>query len=174
MTSNITTEDRVAVTAVTRLLLEGSVLIAFKYDGGFTVDFQHEIGRSERGLPIQVSLVLRGRWWPGPEAGIPPKFSTSPGETLCKPEQPYQAFKLMSFVGQAVEHVEIASDGALMVTLTGGNALQVPGREDEWEFSWYLFARSDFPGADAWSVNCAADGELSGSWPTGTHLPTPK
>ena len=174
MTTNITTEDRVAVIALARLMLEGSVLIAFKYDSGFTIDFQHEIGRPERGLPIQVSLVLRGRWRPSLEAGIPPEFSTFPGEVLCKPEQPYQAFMLMSFVGQKVEQLNIGPDGTLMVTLTGANNFQVAGREDEWEFSWYLFAPSDFPGVDAWSVNCGGDGELSGSWPAGTHVPMPE
>ena len=82
-----------------------------------------------------------------------------------------QAFKLMTFLGQQVEHVEVAPDSALSLRFSDGGVIRVVGREVEWDFSWHLFVPSDFPGVDRWSINCDANGELEGCWPAEAHIP---
>jgi hypothetical protein len=78
----------------------------------------------------------------------------------------------MSFVGHKVEHVEIDSDSSLSLLLSSGDLIRVSGLEDEWDFSWYLFVPSNFPGVDAWSINCDALGNLEGSWPAEANIPS--
>ncbi len=165
------TEDRGSITAVVRLLLLDAELIAFQYDSGFTVHFQHPLPQANTTWPVTSSLVLRSRWWPGVDKGIPVGLTATDQEGIsCRPEQPYQAFRLMGFVGQKVEHVEIASDSSLSILLSGGHLICVPGKEAEWDFSWYLFVPSDFPGADTWSISCDNVGNLYGTWPADAKL----
>jgi hypothetical protein len=109
MVKNALVHDRAALTPLARLLRERSHLIAFQYDSGFTVRFRHEIPRAHPALPVQISLVLRVPWWPGNASDIPPNLSVADAARIhCSPEQPYQAFTLMTLIGWRVEHVEIA------------------------------------------------------------------
>jgi hypothetical protein len=94
------TEDRDEITTVVQLLLLEAELIAFQYTSGFTVHFQHSLPQANAARPVTCSLVLRSRWWPGGTSEIPSAFAfTSQEGVSCQPEQPYQAFRLMSFVG---------------------------------------------------------------------------
>lgn len=169
--STVTTSDRVAAIAVLRLLLEESELISFKYDSGFTVAFQQSLPQRNKELPVQVSLVLRAAWWPTAAREVPETLRVQDSAVLCRPEQPYQAFKLMTFIGRKVERIEVDLESTLSLFLSGGNVLRVAGTDEEWEFSWYLFSPSTVPGADSWSINCDAVGNIEGCWPSEARIP---
>jgi hypothetical protein len=163
--------DRAIVTAVVRLLLEQTELIAFQYDSGFTVHFQRPLP-DRSGLPIQVSLVLRAKWWFGEYDEIPTDMKAkNSGILKCNPDQPYKAFKLMSSVGHNVDQVDLGFDSSLRLQLSNSEILTVAGREVEWDFSWYLFVRSDTPGVDSWSINCDSAGNLEAVWPADAPVP---
>jgi hypothetical protein len=172
MSNSVHVEDRTVLTAVARLLIEGADLIAFKYDSGFTIHFQHEMSRAESALPVQVSLVLRAPWSPGEVDGVPSNLTVADLSRIrCRPEQPYQAFSLMTLLGQKVEHVEIAANGSMTLGFSSAGKIRIAGVEKEWDFSWYLFVPSDFPGVDTWSINCDATGNLEGCWPAEANIP---
>jgi len=172
MTSTVNSQERVVVSAVVRLLLEGTELIAFQYDSGFTAHFQHDLPLKNPAFPAQVSLVLRGPWSPDETEVVPPELIPDPEKTTCKPDQPFKAFKLMSFVGRKVEHAEVGLDSSLLLSLSGGATIAIAGREDEWDYSWYLYVRSDFPGADSWAITCHSNGDLEGAWPSNAPIPS--
>jgi len=170
--STVHVEDRAVVTAAIRLLLERTQLIAFQYDSGFTIHFQRDLSENSS-LPVQMSLVLRAHWSPAATDEIPPGLVVNQPELLhCKAEQPYQAFRIMSFVGHSVDHVDVGDDSSLTVLLSSGNMIRVAGREEEWDFSWYLFVPSDNLGVDKWSINCDAAGFIDATWPGEAPLPT--
>lgn len=173
MSADIIEQDRVVLAAAARILLVGADLMAFQYDSGFTVHFQHSVAeRVAYRFPVQVSVVLRARWWPVTAAleADELRFPQAKG-VLCRPEQPFQAYKLMSFIGRTVTVAEIAPDSSLRIVLSNGDTIHASGNEDEWEFSWYIFVPSNTPGVDVWSINCDNSGKVEGSWPSDISIP---
>lgn len=172
MSEAVRVDDRMILTAVVRLLLEGTEVSAFQYDSGFTLHFQRPLP-DRTGLPIQVSLVLKARWWVGDRDEIPLEMNVKdPALLKCGAERPYQAFKLMTFVGHTVKQADVDSSSNLRLLLSQGEVLTVQGVEPAWEFSWYLFVPSEIPGVDSWAVNCDSSGSLEGSWPQNAPIPT--
>ncbi len=171
MSASLNVTDRTIVMAVVRLLLEGTEVVAFQYDSGFTVHFQRPLPERS-GLPLQASLVLRAKWWTGDSDEVPVHMIVqSPEIFKCNLDQPYQAFKLMSFIEHNVDQVDIDAGSSLKLFLSNGDLLTIQGKETAWDFSWYLFVPSDTPGVDTWSVNCDASGNLEGAWPADAPIP---
>lgn len=173
MSTNTIEQDRDVLAAAARMPLVGADLMAFQYDSGFTVHIQHSVAeRVACRFPVQVSVVLRARWWPvtAAQEADDPRFRSAKG-VLCRPEQPFQAYKLMSFIGRTVHVAEIERDSSLRIVLSNGDTIHASGKEDEWEFAWYIFAPSNTPGVDVWSINCDSSGKLEGFWPSDISIP---
>ncbi len=170
MSENVTTHDRPRIVSTIRQLLQGMELASFKYDSGFTIHFQ-DVGKLKVGLPAQVSLVLRGNWRWLPRVPFPANLTIDRIEGIrSRPEQPQQAFGLMTLIGETIEHVQVGDDSSITLVFSRNHELCVAGREEEWEFSWYLFVPSDFPGVDTWSITCYSSGKLEGVWPADARI----
>jgi len=157
--------DAVGVSKIIRKLLNRAGLVALRFTGDVSLEFQRTPTGDDETVPVSTVLTLRSQWWIG-DRGDREQALQGTLPFKAAPEVTRQALRISGIVslfggGQEVLDAAVNDDGTLVISTLLG-ALIVSGREDDFEESWIIDIPTDVPYHDRWSVVCTSTGELFG------------
>lgn len=163
------TDNHKIVSELAKSWIQGLVLVAFEYAGGFRVRLEQPYAVTTNPstlFPGVAILDLKASWWVNEQLfwkkfAYPPQ--TPPSDEVL--EEAVQSYYLRTMIGAVVNRVQVNTNGNLELLFSGNQVLHIEGRTDVWDESWIISAPPDLLNSQSWSISCSSHSECLAIWP---------